>query len=163
MSAKPNVCIRKIVSGGQTGVDRAALDYALERGIACGGWCPLGRRAEDGPISGRYPLIETPSPDYAIRTRWNVRDSDGTLILAPHPLRGGTKLTWKFAQAIGKPVLVLSSERAEEGVDAFDTWRSEQGIETLNVAGPRASEHNNVYVFAWKWLDVLLHKKGDSL
>ena len=70
----------RIVSGGQTGADRAALDWAIERGIPHGGWCPRGRRAEDGRIDRRYALRETPAHDYQQRTRWNVRDSDGTLI-----------------------------------------------------------------------------------
>ena len=73
----------KIISGGQTGVDRAALDVALELGLPCGGWCPRGRRAEDGPIDPRYPLTETPWDGYPQRTEWNVRDADGTLILTP--------------------------------------------------------------------------------
>src|SRR5262245_51361441 len=76
--------ISKIVSGGQTGVDRAALDVALELGIPCGGWCPKGRLAEDGPIPERYPLKETTLRVYPQRTEWNVRDSDGTLVLAQH-------------------------------------------------------------------------------
>lgn len=75
----------KIVSGGQTGVDRAALDVALELGLPCGGWCPKGRKAEDGVIHSRYPLKETPSEEYNERTTWNVRDSDGTLIVSDAP------------------------------------------------------------------------------
>ena len=90
--------IRRIVSGGQTGVDRAALDVALSLGIPCAGWCPRGRRAEDGPIDARYPLNETPSTSYAKRTEWNVRDSDATLILARLPLGGGTALTERLAR-----------------------------------------------------------------
>ena len=77
----------EIVSGGQTGVDRAALDVALALGLACGGWCPRGRRAEDGPLPARYPLRETPSASYPERTEWNVRDSDGTLVLHRPPAR----------------------------------------------------------------------------
>ena len=85
--------VDKIISGGQTGVDRAALDVALIAGIDCGGWCPLGRKAEDGPLPLHYPLTETESDDYALRTEYNIRDSDGTLILARRPLTGGTALT----------------------------------------------------------------------
>src|SRR5213080_1459301 len=99
--------ISKIVSGGQTGVDRAALDVALELGIPCGGWCPIGRRAEDGVIPDRYPLRQAPSANYADRTALNVRDSDGTLILARGPLRGGTALTKTFAERYGRPYLVV--------------------------------------------------------
>src|SRR6266571_9073801 len=82
--------VSKIVSGGQTGVDRAALDVALELGIPCGGWCPRGRRAEDGIIPERYPLIETPTTAYPQRTERNVRDSDGTLVLTVGRADGGT-------------------------------------------------------------------------
>src|SRR5262249_20137195 len=87
--------IARLVSGGQTGVDRAALDAALEVGVPCGGWCPKGRKAEDGRIDDRYPLCETPSAAYSQRTRWNVRDSDGTLVLAWGEPTGGTLLTVK--------------------------------------------------------------------
>ena len=80
-AARP-IPIGKIVSGGQTGVDRAALDVARELSLACGGWCPRGRRAEDGAIPARYPLVETPRAAYPQRTEWNVRDSDATLVLA---------------------------------------------------------------------------------
>ncbi len=83
----------KIISGGQTGVDRAALDVALELGILCGGWCPKGRKAEDGPIDPHYPLKETNSPNYPLRTEKNIRESDGTLILTKGPVNGGTSLT----------------------------------------------------------------------
>ena len=93
MSPRPSFLVEKIVSGGQTGVDRAALDVALELGIPCGGWCPRGRRAEDGALSARYPLMETPSDDYVQRTTWNIRDSDGTLILTRGEPTGGTAQT----------------------------------------------------------------------
>src|SRR5438876_1977372 len=89
--------VSKIISGGQTGVDRAALDVALELGIPCGGWCPQGRRAEDGVIPARYPLRETPWWGYPQRTEWNVRDSDGTLILAEGEPDRGTVLTRELA------------------------------------------------------------------
>src|SRR5947209_13063019 len=95
--------VAKIVSGGQTGVDRAALDVALELGLPCGGWCPRGRRAEDGPLPARYPLTETSWEGYPQRTRWNVRDSDGTLILTRGQPDRGTALTIKLAQRLGKP------------------------------------------------------------
>src|SRR5215217_2323846 len=95
-------CEMKIVSGGQTGVDRAALDVALELGIECGGWCPAGRQAEDGPIDARYPLRETPSADPAQRTEWNVRDSDATLLLTTGAASPGTELTREVARRLGR-------------------------------------------------------------
>ncbi len=98
--------VAMIVSGGQTGVDRAALDVAVSLGLARGGWCPHGRRAEDGRVPDRYPLAETPSPVSLQRTLWNVRDADATLILAAGRLRGGTLLTFRFARRLGKPCLV---------------------------------------------------------
>lgn len=128
----------RIVSGGQTGVDRAALDVALERKIPCGGWCPLGRRAEDGTIPDRYPVRETDTPDYAQRTEWNVRDSDGTLVLTAGAPTGGTALTVQFAQQYAKPLMIVDFDKpaAARGVVA---WLREHRIAVLNVAGPRSS------------------------
>ena len=98
--------LRKIVSGGQTGVDRAALDWALASGVPCGGGCPLGRWAEDGPIDVRYPLRETPDVKPALRTEWNVRDSDGTLIVTlAGRITGGTLLTDNLAKCLSRPLL----------------------------------------------------------
>src|SRR3954447_23558628 len=97
----------KLISGGQTGVDRAALDVALALGIPCGGWCPKGRKAEDGPIPERYPLTETPSGSYSQRTRWNVRDADATLILTWGQPTSGTLLTVNACRGTDKPHLVL--------------------------------------------------------
>src|SRR6516162_5915243 len=99
--------ISKVVSGGQTGVDRAALDIALELGVPCGGWCPKGRLAEDGVIPDRCPLTETPTKRYPQRTEWNVRDSDATLILAAGKPTVGTKLTVEVCRRLGKPHLVV--------------------------------------------------------
>lgn len=127
----------KIVSGGQTGVDRAALDVALELGLPCGGWCPQGRRAEDGPIAPCYPLRETPWDGYPQRTEWNVRDSDGTLVLTRGQPDRGTALTVKLAQQRKKPCLVVDLEKPDVG--AVRNWVEMNRIETLNVAGPRES------------------------
>ena len=132
----------KIVAGGQTGVDRAALDWAIAQGVRHGGWCPKGRRAEDGIIPRRYRLKETHSPAYHVRTRWNVRESDGTLIIsASQRIGGGTKRAAEFAASLKKPVLHLTMKtgatRAAERLDRFIALRR---IHVLNIAGPRDSE-----------------------
>jgi hypothetical protein len=134
----------RIISGGQTGVDRAALDVAIELGIPCGGWCPAGRRAEDGPIHPRYPLRETPEIDPAQRTAWNVLHADATLILSPLPLGGGTLLARRIAHRRGKPYLVAapdpsSTEVVRDWLDGFPLRA------VLNVAGPRESEAPGIY------------------
>jgi predicted Rossmann fold nucleotide-binding protein DprA/Smf involved in DNA uptake len=134
----------EIVSGGQTGVDRAALDIALELGLRCGGWCPSGRRAEDGAIPARYPLRETPSSAYPERTEWNVRDSDGTLILHRGPLRGGTALTLRRARRLGRPALAVDLSAGPISQSVRD-WIARERIATLNVAGPRESEHAGIH------------------
>lgn len=144
-----------IVSGGQTGVDRAALDVAVERGIPCGGWCPAGRAAEDGPIDPRYPLRETPSADAAQRTEWNVRDSDGTLLLVTRAQSLGTQLTHEVARRLGRPVYLWRLDAPPDG-DAFRRWLAAHNIRTLNVAGPRESESPGVYVLACAWLRAAL-------
>jgi hypothetical protein len=131
--------VARLVSGGQTGVDRAALDAALAAGIPVGGWCPRGRLAEDGVIPDHYPLTETPEPDPAQRTAWNVRDSDGTLILHRGPLAGGTALTATVARREGRPLLQIDLGSAPVP-QAIDAWLASQGVRVLNVAGPRESE-----------------------
>ena len=136
--------IEKIVSGGQTGADRAALDVALELGIPCGGWCPKGRRAEDGPIDVRYPLKETHSANYRTRTEKNVRDSDGTLILTWRKPKGGTALTIRFAQKYKKPCLIVDlSERGDP--ETTQEWVEANHIIVINIAGLRESECPGIY------------------
>jgi hypothetical protein len=149
----------KIVSGGQTGVDRAALDVGLALGLPVGGWCPKGRRAEDGMIPDRYPLTETPEADYDTRTRRNVEDSDGTLILNLGTLDGGTALTVKLARQMGKPCLMVA---LEDGIEptAFQEWLDAHPIAVLNVAGPRESKRPGVYAAACRLLDTLLQNSG---
>ena len=134
----------KIVSGGQTGADRAALDWALTHKVECGGWCPKGRKAEDGPIDPKYPLKETPSVAYFQRTEWNVRDSDATVLFSVDPkLTGGSLKTMEFARAHNKPCLhlCLRDETAAEKLKAF---AAEHRVTILNVAGPRASKEPRV-------------------
>ena len=146
--------LRKIVSGGQTGVDRAALDASIDRGFSCGGWCPRGRRAEDGRIPAKYPLKETPSTSYSVRTEWNVRDSDATLILSSRPLLGGTQLTLELAKQYRRPSLVLDAQIG--AIETAVNWLSKNDIRVLNVAGPRESESPGVYSHALRFLTDLL-------
>jgi Circularly permutated YpsA SLOG family len=146
--------ILKIISGGQTGVDRAALDTGLELGIPCGGWCPEGRRAEDGPIDLRYPLRETTSRDYRVRTEKNVKEADGTLILTRGLAGGGTALTIHFAQKHHKPHLVVDLS-AETGPEKVRDWIDNNRIRVLNVAGPRETERPGIHSQAVDLLRVL--------
>lgn len=147
--------VERILSGGQSGVDRAALDVALELAIPCGGWCPRGRRAEDGVIDERYPLTETPSDRYAQRTLWNVRDSDGTLIILGARLSRGTALTRRLALKLRKPHHVVRLPE-DPGAEAARAWLIEHRIRTVNIAGPRASESPGIYEAAQAWLRGLL-------
>ncbi|TWU11962.1 putative molybdenum carrier [Symmachiella macrocystis] len=146
--------VEKIVSGGQTGVDRAALDMAIVAGIACGGWCPLGRKAEDGPLPLHYPLTETESGDYVVRTEWNVRDSDGTLILAGRPLTGGTALTERLAKRQQRPCRV-AFPYSDRDVASVAEWLATNRIRTVNIAGPRESQQPGIYAAAVAFLGQL--------
>lgn len=139
--------LTRIVSGGQTGVDRAALDAAIFLEMEHGGWCPRGRRAEDGVIDPVYQLRETAEADYAVRTERNVVDSDGTLILCRGRLTGGTLLTERLARKHRRPCLVIDlGDHREESpaeldprADQFLNWIQQQNVRVLNVAGPRES------------------------
>ncbi len=140
-----NWTIKKIVSGGQTGADRAALDFAIEHGLPHWGWCPKGRRAEDGQIDNRYQLKETPSMDYGQRTEWNVRDSDGTVIFTlMRTLTGGSKRTADFVRKHNKPCLHLSGETTGDPAAELRWFLQANRIEILNVAGSRASKEPGV-------------------
>ncbi|HXK08223.1 MAG TPA: putative molybdenum carrier protein [Vicinamibacteria bacterium] len=143
-----------VVSGGQTGVDRGALDAARSAGLPCGGWCPRGRKAEDGPIDAGYALGETPSADYAQRTVWNVRDSDGTLVLTRGRPRGGTALTVEAAGKLGRPLLVLDLAKDPAPEDVL-LWIEAEGITVLNVAGPRESQRPGIGDEARAFLELL--------
>ncbi|QDT36501.1 putative molybdenum carrier protein [Stratiformator vulcanicus] len=150
-----------IISGGQTGVDRAALDVALELRLACRGWCPRGRRAEDGVLGERYPLTETESPDYAVRTKLNVRDSDGTLILFRGVVSGGTFLTAKFAMERHKPVRLVDLS-APPPAGQVAGWVKANRIAALNIAGPRESTHPGIAAEAATYLRLLFGMLGDE-
>jgi hypothetical protein len=142
--------LAKIVSGGQTGVDRGSLDAALAAEFPCGGWCPAGRQAENGLIPARYPLQELPGAGYRQRTRQNVLDSDGTAILFNDVLRGGTLLTLNLCKREGKPYVVLDGSKTSESLAAAEIARfvDEHGVRVLNVAGPRLSGWKQGHDFA---------------
>jgi hypothetical protein len=151
--------LARLISGGQSGVDRAALDAALELGVPCGGWCPRGRKAEDGPIPERYPLTETPRGGYSQRTRWNVRDANGTLILTWGAPTGGTLLTFDVCRRTGKPHFVHDLADPGDQAAAVRTaraWLANLPGGVLNVAGPRASENSAVYERARTFVRGLL-------
>lgn len=143
----------KIVSGGQTGVDRAALDAALRLGLNCGGWVPRGRRAEDGPIPAEYPMREMKSSAYEARTRQNVIDSDATLILTRGEPMGGTAETLVIAQDLKKPYHIVDLKRTHSPLAAL-RWLEAKKPTILNVAGPRESSAPGIYEEA---LSVLSH------
>ena len=139
----------KIISGGQTGADRAALDWALAHQVSHGGWCPKGRWAEDGPIQPQYQLKETPAADPLQRTEWNVRDSDGTVIFSiGEKLSGGSLDTLQFARQLNKPCLHLSRGSLDsDPVLDLRTFVETHQIKALNIAGPSASEEPEVGTF----------------
>lgn len=140
--------LQKIISGGQTGADRAALDAALILNFPCGGFCPKDRQAEDGPIDPKYPLEEIDG-GYRQRTWQNVIHSDGTVIFFETEATGGTLLTSKYCQTHRKPQLLIDtlSTSVETASSAVEDFLKENNISDLNVAGPRASEHPNMYAF----------------
>ena len=171
------VCaVTRIVSGGQTGVDRAALDAGLAADIPIGGWCPRGRRSEAGLIPTHYPLQETAARNYAIRTAWNVRDSDGTLIIVLDEISSGTKLTLDEARDQGKPVKVVhlcpadtpglfrTDHSLNDQIESVVEWLRVGRIRVLNVAGPRGSSHEDIYSEALAFMSLLLKRilKQDS-
>lgn len=151
----PPARIEKLVSGGQSGVDRGALDAARDLGIPHGGFCPRGRRAEDGVIPDAYSLIETESTDYAARTELNVLEGDATLILCPGPLHGGTALTLRLAREHRKPHLVVDLDHPRPA-DAVHAWLLQHAVRCLNVAGPRESHHPGIAERVRAYLKLLL-------
>lgn len=136
--------LEKIISGGQTGVDRAALDAALEVGMPIGGWCPRGRRAEDGFVPHGYPLAETPTTEYTERTNFNVRDSDATLVITRGALDGGSLFTTKVAMQLGRPYKVVDMDETN-GLEVAVSFIRTTNARVLNVAGPRESKNPGIY------------------
>lgn len=146
-----------VVSGGQTGVDRAALDAAMALHIPVGGWCPKGRFAEDGPIGPAYPLSETGTSYYAERTRKNIIDSDGTLIIAGRKLTGGSLLTANYAKRRRKPLYITNIDNhCPAEIAVIQVWIGENEISRLNVAGPRESTYPGIYQLAFGMMTDLL-------
>ncbi len=154
--------VTRIVSGGQTGVDRAALDFAIRHDIDHGGWVPRGRKAEDGPLPSRYTVSETRTPSYGERTRKNVADSDGTLIVFQGRLSGGTALTHAYAVKAQKPVLLIdvSDKPLPDIAASVRSWLSSNKIRVLNVAGPRESQAPGIYRRTIALLDTIIVDKA---
>jgi hypothetical protein len=139
--------ITRILSGGQTGADRAALDFAIKHHIPHGGWLPKGRKTEDGTLPEKYILQEMPTPDYSKRTKQNVLDSDGTLIVSHGFLTGGSALTEFLAEEHNKPYLHIDLNllSMQEAVQIINQWIQSNKLKVLNVAGPRASKDPKIY------------------
>lgn len=154
----------KVVSGGQTGVDRGALDAALAAGNPCGGWCPSGRRAEDGPIAEKYPLQEMASEHYIVRTRQNVIDSDGTLIIYFGSLEGGTARTLELCRDLNKPWYCLDAElhTPVQAAQLIQQFVAIHAIAILNVAGPRASKQPRAYYYSQEAISLVLTRNPDE-
>jgi hypothetical protein len=151
----------KIISGGQTGVDRAALDAALACGLQCGGWVPRGRRAEDGPIAEAYPMSEMKSSAYEARTRQNVIDSDATLILTRGEPEGSTREALTIAQELKRPYHIVDLKRTHSPLAAL-RWIEAKRPDVLNVAGPHESNAPGVYDEAELFLKHLLQLAAGS-
>jgi hypothetical protein len=139
--------ITRILSGGQTGADRAALDFAIKHHIPHGGWLPKGRKTEDGTLPEKYILQEMPTPDYSKRTKQNVLDSDGTLIVSHGFLTGGSALTEFLAEEHNKPYLHIDLNllSMQEAAQIINQWIQSYKLKVLNVAGPRASKDPKIY------------------
>ena len=144
----------KVISGGQTGADRAGLDWASKHGLNHGGWCPKGRRSEDGPIDERYPLTETATSGYLERTEWNVRDSDATVIFTmTEKLDGGSKKTAEFASKLQKPWLHIHPRVHPKYLARF---LKKYHVSTLNIAGKRESSAPGIFRWTAEILDAAI-------
>ena len=153
----------KVISGGQSGVDRAALDVALSLGLPAGGWCPQGRKSEDGLIPDHYPLHETRSAEFHVRTQRNVETSSATLVLTRGTPTGGTRFAIEFARNLRRPVLVVDLiDRTRDPVESIVGWLAETAPRVLNVAGPRESFAPGIGVEASRVLTAALTQSSYS-
>jgi len=157
--------VNKIISGGQTGADRAALDVAIQLGISHGGWIPKGRLTENGKLEDKYHLKEMASPNYNKRTEQNVIDSDGTLIISHGKPTGGSEYTREMAILHGRPWLHIDLNRTEsfQAAKQIISWLGEHEIEVLNVAGPRASKDSAIYPATFDILESVFCRDDRSL
>jgi len=156
--------INKIISGGQTGVDQGALDFALETNIQSGGWCPKGRICETGQIPEKYPVTEVESDHYNLRTRLNVESADGTLlIIKDEYLDEGTRLTKELCEKMKKPLKIIDALHVGHNMDAtkdeFRKWIKKNSIKTLNVAGNRESNSPGIHNQTIQILHTLLYNE----
>lgn len=156
--------IQKIISGGQTGADRAALDFAIDNDFLYGGWLPKGRKTENGRLPEKYHLQEMPTGDYSKRTLQNVLDSDGTLIVSHGFLTGGSALTREFAVMHKKHWIHIDMNELSlpEAAEKLSSWLTEREIKVLNVAGPKASKDPKIYKAAFRLLGETLLKERAS-
>ena len=152
--------LKKIISGGQTGADRAALDFAIKRNIPHGGWVPRGRKAEDGRISNRYQLQEMPTDSYRARTEQNVIDSDGTVIISSGALGSRSRSAYaaEMARKRGRSLLHLDMSKLtiDKAAQILREWIADDSISLLNVAGSRQSEDPEIYDVTIRVLDTLV-------
>ena len=155
----------KIITGGQTGVDRAALDFAIKNGILCGGYCPKGRKAEDGIIPTTYPLTEIQSGDYQDRTEMNIKHSDGTLIISINQyFDKGTSLTKRLCNQHSKPSIVVDLDQSYlQQINSIQSWITECKLNTINIAGPRESALPGIYVKTMEFLEVLIDSNANPV
>lgn len=152
-----------IISGGQTGADRAALDFAIKHGIPHGGWCPKGRRALDGTLDAKYQLKETPSDDYLQRNEWNVRDSDATVVFTlAEKITGGSLKTVEFTKKLGKPLLHLHPGLLDPAGELV-AFMEQHSVKRLNVAGSRESKEPGLYEWVTRVLESGIGLKGRCL
>jgi hypothetical protein len=148
----------KIISGGQTGVDRAALDAAMDLGLPCGGYCPKGRKAEDGMIPEKYPLQSVSSANYRVRTQKNILEADATLIIFKTLLQGGTRLTVDLCRKHHKPLITIDADAVnlQKAVESLLQFIESNPFCVINVAGPRKSQWPEGYDYAYEAIYTVL-------